>query len=409
ELYVMAGDAGGDWTTPNNYYYKITYAPPSANDVGVNSIIAPVGAHRVNTPMTPIAEVKNYGTNPQTNFQVVCSIVGTGGVTRYTNSQTVASLSPGAVTNVEFDMWTPTIMELETVKMRTNLVGDQNPANDRKIGTVLISNALIIEGFNGSVFPPSGWQAIPIVGTYNWERTTSNTNPTCTPFEGEAMASYPSYTATYGNCARLITPAINLGTTAQICTVAFYMYHDNLYSGGTYGPDSVKVEYSTDGTNFTRVTAFRRYEPTNAWVQHKVYLGTFSGTLYVGFLAFSDYGANINIDYVRMFAYSTGIEENNQNSPVKFTTLSAPIPNPFTNGSVKISFALAEPTKATLKIYDATGRTIRTLVNSDLASGVYHLTWNGKDDYNNNVPEGIYFYTLETAKQKLTNKLILTH
>ncbi|MEO0083119.1 MAG: kelch repeat-containing protein [candidate division WOR-3 bacterium] len=408
ELYVMAGDAGGDWTTPNNYYYKITYAPPAANDVGVNSIVAPGGSHRVNTPMTPIAEVKNYGTATQTNFQVVCSIIGPGKVIRYVDTKTVTSLSPGAVTNVEFDMWTPTTMELETVKMRTNLVGDQNPANDRKTSTVLISDALLIEGFNGMTFPPAGWQAIPIVGTYNWERKTSNTNPTCTPFEGEAMASYPSFSATQGNCARLITPPLNLGSTAQICTVAFYMYHDNGYPGGTYGPDSVKVEYSTDGTNFTRVASFRRYEATNAWTQHKVYLGTFSGTIYVGFLAFSDYGNNMNIDYVRMFSYSTGIEEDHTDTPVKFTTLSTPTPNPFTDGSVKISFTLAEPTKASLKIYDATGRTIRTLVNADLASGIYHLTWNGKDENNNNVAEGIYFYTLETSKQKITNKLVLT-
>ncbi len=407
ELYMIAGDAGGAWTTPNNYYYKISYAPPAANDVGVNAIVSPVGSHRINTTMTPVAQVKNFGTNAQANFQVVCTIIGPGKVVRYSNTQTITSLSAGAVTNVEFDLWTPTIAELETVKMSTKLVSDEVPGNDRKTGTVLIGDWLLMEGFNGTTWPPTGWQAIPIVGTYNWVRNVTNTNPTCTPYEGEAMASYQSYSATAGNMARLISLPINVGTTAQMCSVKFYMYHDPGYPGDL-GPDSVKVEYSTDGTNFTRVTAFRRYEAVAAWTEHAVYLGTFSGTIYAGFLAVSQYGNNMNIDYVRMFSYTPGIEEDNLNKSVKITSLSTPKPNPITDGLAKISFTIAEPTKASLKIYDASGKLVKTLINSNFDRGTYNLTWKGTDDNNNEVAEGIYFYTLETAKQNITKKLVFT-
>jgi N-acetylneuraminic acid mutarotase len=407
ELYVMAGDAGGAWTAPNNYYYKISYAPPAANDVGVDAILSPGGYHMVNTPMTPSASVKNYGTAAQTNFPVVCSIVGPGGAFRYTDTKTVASLGAGVTTTVDFDLWTPTTAEQITTIMRTNLVGDSNPSNNRKTKTTTVGNDMLFEGFNDATFPPSGWQAVIGTGTYNWQRFTVGASPTCSPYEGAAMTGYLSYNASAGSWARLISPPIALGSTPQPLAVKFYMYHDPAYPpGGTLGPDSVKVEYSTNGTIFTRVAAFRRYEAVAQWTEHTVNLGTFSGTVYVAFVALSEYGDNMYVDYIRLMP--AGIEEDKPNRLPTITTLNAPKPNPATNGLVNISFNISEPTKACLKIYDASGRVVRTLVNSNLTSGVYNLNWNGTDDNNNEVAEGIYFYTLETSKQNITKKLVFT-
>jgi flagellar hook assembly protein FlgD len=83
-------------------------------------------------------------------------------------------------------------------------------------------------------------------------------------------------------------------------------------------------------------------------------------------------------------------------------------PNPVTNGLAHISFSIAEPTKASLNIYDASGRLVRTLLNSKLNAGNYNLSWNGTDDHNNNVAEGIYFYTLTTDNNNFTKKLVFT-
>jgi len=292
--------------------------------------------------------------------------------------------------------------------MKTTLAGDQNPANDRKSRATLISDYMMLEGFNDVTFPPTGWQAIALVGTYNWERFTVGTSPACTPYEGAGMAGYRAYSATSGNMARLISPAIAVGTSPKLCTLRFWMYHDPGYPGPTdLGPDSVKVEYSTNGTTFTQVAAFRRYELTAEWTEHTVYLGTFTGTIYLGFVAFSQFGNNMYIDYVRLSGRSTGIEENPNKLPT-ITSLNAPKPNPVTNGLAKISFTISEPTRASLKIYDASGRVIRTLVNTNLESGVYNLTWNGTDDNSNAVAEGIYFYTLTTDNNNYTKKLVFT-
>ncbi len=117
---------------------------PAAADVGVDAILSPGAYHTPNTSMTPSASVKNYGSATQSNFQVVCSIVGPGGAFRYTSTKTVASLAAGATTTVPFDTWTPTTQEVVTVMMKTTLAGDQNPANDRKTQTTNISNITFI-------------------------------------------------------------------------------------------------------------------------------------------------------------------------------------------------------------------------------------------------------------------------
>jgi flagellar hook assembly protein FlgD len=112
-------------------------------------------------------------------------------------------------------------------------------------------------------------------------------------------------------------------------------------------------------------------------------------------------------DVMLVGAAPAGIMEQEPNK-VLITTLNTVKPNPVTNGLAHISFSIAEPTKASLNIYDASGRLVRTLLNSKLNAGNYNLSWNGTDDHNNNVAEGIYFYTLTTDNNNFTKKLVFT-
>ena len=380
-----------------------------AHDVGVDAILSPDSSHPINISLIPKARIKNYGSTAQSNFSATCSIVGATGILRYANTQIVTSIAPSETVQLDFSGWVPTVSERCTVKMRTNLIGDQNPANDQLTRLTRITMVFLAEGFNTS-FPPDGWQSTVVQGTYSWEGRSSNTNPICTPYEGSAMASYQSYSAPSGSMARLISLPLAIGTTPVICSLKFFMYHDPGYPGPTdLGPDSVKIEYSTNGTSFNRVAAFRRYEATAGWTEHSVYLGTLSGTIYAGFLALSQYGNNMNIDYVRMFS-AAGVNEEIKptNDLHLLTILNAPKPNPVTNGSALISFSVAEPADVALKIYDASGKLVKNLVNIQLTSGNYNYTWNGKDELNRAVAKGIYFCTLETQKQNLTRKMIFT-
>ncbi|MEO0072093.1 MAG: kelch repeat-containing protein [candidate division WOR-3 bacterium] len=291
KVYFPVGYSGTAYLTVHEMLDDQVYA----NDVGVDAIHSPGATHLVNTPMTPRARVKNYGTAAQASFSVVCSIIGTGGAVRYTNTQTAPALAPGDTALITFTTWTPTTSENVTVIVRTLLANDQNPDNNRMTRTTIIGSFLAFADFNDPTFPPPGWQAVIISGTYNWERFTSGTYPTCTPYEGEGMAGYRSWYASSGSQARLFTQVTPTGPS--LCTLKFYMMHDPGYSTVQ---ESVIVETSLDGTNFTRVAAFRRYEPTQGWQEHAVYLGNFSTPFYVGFRALSGYGNNMYIDFVRV-------------------------------------------------------------------------------------------------------------
>jgi len=396
----------------NDQYHANDSAYGSVNvafqsDVGVDAIVSPDSIHPRNVVLIPTARIKNYGGSAQTNFTVTCSIIGTNNTIKYSDTQTVSYLASEDTLRVTFAGWTPTVSELYTVKMKTNLSGDQNTGNDTKTKVLRINAFCLSEGFNSAMFPPPGWQCNIVLGSYNWERRTYNSNPDCTPYEGGVMASYPSHTAATGSMARLISPPITLSTTTVGCSLKFVMFHDNQFSGSGNGPDSVKIEYSIDGINFYRVAAFRRYEPVNGWQEHSVYLGIFTGTIYIGFLAFSEYGDNINIDYVRMVTESAITEQelNTMRFPL-VTALNVVKPNPIANRLANILFSISEPTHVLLNIYDISGKLIKTLANTQLASGNYNYIWNGNTEQNQAVAKGVYFYSLETPKQNFTKKLI---
>jgi hypothetical protein len=119
--------------------------------------------------------------------------------------------------------------------------------------------------------------------------------------------------------------------------------------------------------------------------------------------------ATYNRPNIRFMLTSAAIQEpNNLNSVPIITALYAPKPNPVINGIAHISYSIAEPSKIALKIYDASGRIVKTLVNGQVERGIYNLIWDGRDDNHRSVAEGIYFYTLETTRKNFTKKLIFT-
>jgi len=81
-------------------------------------------------------------------------------------------------------------------------------------------------------------------------------------------------------------------------------------------------------------------------------------------------------------------------------------PNPF-NPSTVISYAINDNSNVSMKIYDLTGREVRTLVNSFQAAGTYSVNFNAS-----NFASGIYFYVLRvnTGGNEMvrTMRMILT-
>ena len=87
-------------------------------------------------------------------------------------------------------------------------------------------------------------------------------------------------------------------------------------------------------------------------------------------------------------------------------TLEQNVPNPF-NPSTEIAFDLPRATRANLKIYDARGRVIATLVDEFLNAGEHRTVWDGRDDTGQPVASGTYHYRLEADGEVRTGKSVL--
>lgn len=87
-----------------------------------------------------------------------------------------------------------------------------------------------------------------------------------------------------------------------------------------------------------------------------------------------------------------GVNNNVSEIPSDFN-LGQNYPNPF-NPSTSIKYNIPQLSKVKLTIFDAVGKEINTLVNTNQLSGEYSVRWNGKDGFGNSVPSGVYFYNL---------------
>jgi len=68
-------------------------------------------------------------------------------------------------------------------------------------------------------------------------------------------------------------------------------------------------------------------------------------------------------------------------------------PNPF-NPQTRVSFDLPRDGRATLRVYDVSGRLVRTLVDGDLPAGEHFVTWSGDDEAGRGVATGTYLLRL---------------
>ncbi|MBK8983149.1 MAG: T9SS type A sorting domain-containing protein [Ignavibacteria bacterium] len=83
-----------------------------------------------------------------------------------------------------------------------------------------------------------------------------------------------------------------------------------------------------------------------------------------------------------------GVNSQSENAPEEFR-LHQNYPNPF-NPSTKITYDIPRSGNVTLKIYNASGNEISTLVNEYKPAGYYVLEFNGRD-----LPSGVYYAKLK--------------
>ena len=81
-------------------------------------------------------------------------------------------------------------------------------------------------------------------------------------------------------------------------------------------------------------------------------------------------------------------------------------PNPFSS-QTSITFVLDDQQNVCLNIYDLRGNKVRGLCNRTFTADTHDVVWDGKDASGSRVPDGIYFFRLETESMKETKKMLL--
>ena len=81
-------------------------------------------------------------------------------------------------------------------------------------------------------------------------------------------------------------------------------------------------------------------------------------------------------------------------------------PNPG-RGGTSIAFVMPDQAQARLRVYDAAGRLVRTLVDGTVRAGENLQLWDGQDDHGSPAAGGLYFFRLETGGRNLTRKFVL--
>jgi hypothetical protein len=174
-----------------------------------------------------------------------------------------------------------------------------------------------------------------------------------------------------------IQPTNNSGLNA---TLRFY-YDESELNGNTEA--NLRLAKSPDGTNESWTMIGGSPNTSENYVEQ-------SGINELSFWTLTDLTSSI----------TNVVEETDAGIPVSFE-LEQNYPNPF-NPSTVIKFQVPENSHITIKVYDVLGKEVAILVNEELTSGYYSVSFDASG-----LSSGVYYYTLKADNYYSTNKMLL--
>ncbi len=187
------------------------------------------------------------------------------------------------------------------------------------------------------------------------------------------------------NNGSIWTPANNGLTNMNIYSLA--TVDSNIFAGTNGGGIFMSTN---NGANWTSINTGLGI----SWV-YSLTLGNFN--IYAGTIGEGVYRRPIS-------EVITDLKSDNQ-SPSSFG-LYQNYPNPF-NPSTVIRYQLAVSSAVRLKIYNALGQEVVTLVNARQSAGRHEVMWNGKDNKGKSVSSGVYLYRLQAGDYSVTRKMVI--
>jgi len=182
-----------------------------------------------------------------------------------------------------------------------------------------------------------------------------------------------------------------------VCGQDMYLAND-FYGVGisTTGPQgeydmifSEKMEFVNSGGPagywFERLVSLEKYAGQDVWIAFRHYQSPAKFVL--------------TLDDITLYNTkpSVGIDPADKKEPL----LVSNYPNPF-NPATTINFVLPTGANSTLRVYNAKGELVKTLINGYLSSGKHTSTFDATG-----INSGIYFYRLESAGQTREGKMLM--
>ena len=149
----------------------------------------------------------------------------------------------------------------------------------------------------------------------------------------------------------------------------------------------VKMRLQTSASSFAGSLDLQwKNGPVNFYTRIRAYLNGLSTEITNPLYHFIDFPTSIN---------------NNSNKLTEIFYLKQNYPNPF-NPVTILEFRISNFGFVSLKVFDALGKEVRTLVSERRPAGYYNAVFDGSD-----LPSGIYFYKLEVGEFIVTKKMIM--
>ncbi len=106
------------------------------------------------------------------------------------------------------------------------------------------------------------------------------------------------------------------------------------------------------------------------------------------------------------FDFTTPVEEIEETLPKEYS-LEQNYPNPF-NPSTKIIFNIPKQSNVKLEVFNIIGEKVTSIIsNIQYEAGSHSVEWNGKNQFGNAVPSGVYLYKLTADKYSSVKKMML--
>lgn len=282
---------------------------PLANDLGIKRIVSP-DASVCSNQITPVIELRNYGSNTVTSARITFKL---DGVTRETLD---FSLSLDPLESVEKSFTSlPIASGTHTITFEvllTNGGADSGSYNDDQTSTVIIPTFGAAPFSENFTTPPVGWVTYNPDSQITWQIATA---PQDAPSNKALKLNCFDYEDKLGEIDAYLSPVMDL-SSAPTATLSF----DVAYARFQSSNDRLRVVVMTDcetiyeGTEVynkggdllkTAPSTSAPFTPSGAsqWRKELIDLSAFAGlpSVQIAFIGVNDWGNNIYVDNISLY------------------------------------------------------------------------------------------------------------